>query len=285
MSFYILRKISLLTILTKLLSASYAGPLYNAIEDTFAGTSYIAPSHANVEKALHLFSELFSSHKVDRPGWDSLGFEIQEIGHFIIVKEKAGHQNGKGVYVFNKSATHHRVLEAPHRPTDIHTGRIAAHLMESGEFSAGGFNTVRRDTLPDDQSNYTKADPSYFNAFTQAFGKIHPHGNIIQIHAFDANKHEEALVENIDVILSPTTKTIPEKFATYSHCLKNLSLTVAEYPKDIQILGGTLNINAKKFREIGANGTFIHVEMKRTLRDRLNTDSEFRKTFFDCLLK
>ena len=154
-----IRSLSLLTILISMgapivLSEATAGPLYTAIEKTFKKDGvYETPSASDVETAAILFSELFTSGAIDTVGWGALGFDIEKIDTFIIVKEKAGYYTGKGVYVFNTANRSPRIIQAPHRPTDLETGRIAAHLIEEGEFMSAALNTVRRDVVPEANSS------------------------------------------------------------------------------------------------------------------------------------
>ncbi|WP_438013697.1 hypothetical protein WMF18_22480 [Sorangium sp. So ce315] len=52
---------------------------------------------------------------------------------------------------------------------------------------------------------------------------------------------------------------------------------VLAYPADIDKLGGATNVQARWSRQMGA--PFYHVELSRTLRDKLIKDTEFRRRF------
>lgn len=243
---------------------------------------YVEPSPDDLKKAKNLFYDLFSSSnlKTSRKAWDALGFEIERVEPFLIIKEKESHQTGKGVYVFNTSKPSQIVLEAPHRPSDLYTETIAIKLMEEEPFLAAALNTVHRK-----QSNFTAKTMTYFNAFTEAFGEAYPQGSIIQLHGFDGSTHEELRGSHADLILSAATKSPPTLLYQHGECLRKLPLKVLFFPRDIQILGAAKNTNAKKFRESGNNGLFLHLEMNLTLREKLENNKIFRKEFFKCFLK
>jgi hypothetical protein len=253
------------------------------IRETYTpNVNYVPPSKDDLEKAKKLFYNLFSSSdlKIDITAWDSLGFEIERIEPFLIIKEKQSDQTGKGVYIFNTSKPSQVIIEIPHRPSDLHTATIAIKLMEEEPFLAAALNTVHRK-----KANFTAEVMTYFNAFTEAFGKVHPQGNIIQLHGFDGKSHEELHGTIPDLILSAGTESPPPLLYQYGDCLRKLPLKVLLFPRDIKILGATKNINAKNFRHSGSKGLFLHLEMSTTLRKKLRNNKDFRKTFFKCFLK
>lgn len=257
----------------------YGKSLNDAIRKTYTpNATYVTPTPNDLEKAKKLFYHLFSSSdiKVDTKAWDSLGFEIERMDRFLVVKEKEGNQTGKGVYVFNTSKPSALVIEAPHHPSDKYTGPLAVQLMEEGYGLATALNTVHRK-----KANFTRESISYFNAFTEAFGEAYSQGTIIQLHGFDGELHDTAT----DLILSATTLSPPPLFYVYAECLRKLPIQVSLYPQEIKILGGTKNINAKKFRAISNNGLFLHLEMSVSLREKLKKNQNFRKTFFGCFVQ
>lgn len=253
--------------------------LRESIRETYTPNAiYVVPTQDNLEKAKTLFYNLFSSSdfSTDEKAWNALGFQVKREGSFLIIKEKRSDQTGKGVYIFNLSKPSEVVIEAPHRPSDLRTGPLAIQLMEEGLFLAAALNTVQRK-----KANFTREEMTYFNAFTEAFGKAYPQGNIIQLHGFDEKSHEPIT----DLILSATTVSPPPLFYHYAECLKKLPIKISLFPGDINGLGGVKNINAKKFRAAKSKGLFLHLEMGITLREKLKNNKEFRKTFFKCLLE
>jgi hypothetical protein len=254
-------------------------PLRESIKETYTPNAiYVVPTQDNLEKSRTLFYNLFSSSdfSTDEKAWNSLGFQVKREGAFLIIKEKQSDQTGKGVYIFNLSKPSQVVLEAPHRPSDLHTGPIAIQLMDEGLFLAAALNTV-----PRKKANFTREEMTYFNAFTEAFGEAYPKGNIIQLHGFN----DESPDSLTDLIFSATVSSPPPLFYQYAECLKKLPLSISLFPKDTKSLGGTKNINAKKFRASKNKGLFLHLEMSISLREKLKNNKEFRETFFKCFLE
>lgn len=254
----------------------YAQNLFETINTTYTKTApYQPPTQKDVEKAQQLFYSLFTSSptETDPTTWASLGFEVQKVGTFIIILEQKTAQTGKGIYVFNTSKPSSLVLEVPHRPSDERTGPIAAYLMEEGPFLAGAWNSVHRK-----KADLGKEDLSYFNAFTSAFGQAFPKGTILQLHGFDEETHDVGA----DIIFSATISDPPPLFHLYEKCLEKLPAVVLSYPNSVDVLGGTKNINAKKFREVAKDGLFLHIEMGLPFRERLLNDEALRRKFMSC---
>ncbi len=63
---------------------------------------------------------------------------------------------------------------------------------------------------------------------------------------------------------------------------KDEPAVVLSYPESVDVLGGTKNINAKKFREVAKKGLFLHIEMGLPFRERLLNDQVLRRNFMDC---
>ena len=243
---------------------------------------YVPPTKDDLEKAKKLFHNLFRSldDKDDLKAWNSLGFEIEKMGSFLIVRETESNQTGKGLYIFNTNKPSHVIIEAPHYPSDLYTGTIALHAMEEEPVLAAAFNTVHRKKV-----NFTAELMTYFNAFTEAFGKAYPTGTIIQLHGFNETAREKIQQDIPDLILSAATRSPPAVLYQYGECLKKLPLTVSLFPRDIKILGGVKNINAKKFRDSGTHGLFLHLEMGKNLREKLKNNKGLRKKFFECFIE
>lgn len=256
----------------------HGSPFRESINNTYTpDASYVSPSQADLDMAKKLFYNLFFSSNVetDEKAWELLGFKVERIGSFLVVMEKKSDQTGKGVYVFNTAKPSQVIIEAPHRPSDLYTGAIAIQLMEEGRFLAAGLNTVHRK-----KANFTRESMTYFNAFTEAFGEAYPQGNIIQLHGFDGERYELLT----DLIFSATVLSPPPLFYHYGECLKRLPIKVSLFPKDINVLGATKNINAMKFRDSENKGLFLHLEMSIKLREKLKSNKKFRETFFGCFV-
>ncbi len=239
---------------------------------------YKSPSQNDLETGQKLFYELFmsSDFKIDHKAWSSLGFEVERMASFLILKEKKEDYKGRGIYVFNTSKPSSIILEAPHRPSDRYTDSIVMSLMEEGPFLAAAWNTVYRKTV-----NFTRAPMSYFNAFTEAFGKAYPTGIVLQFHGFNSKAHDL----KTDLILSATLSSPPPLFYVYGNALKQLPFKTSFYPEEVKVLGGTKNINAEKFRSSASDGLFLHMEMSLNLRKSLSENKDLREMLIKCFEK
>jgi hypothetical protein len=206
-----------------------------------------------------------------------------------VIREAAGQRTGKGLYVLRQGAGRPTpvLLQAPHRFTDLDTGRIVARLLEEGGFLAAAWNTVPRwyeDGGVRIDADLAHVEVSHFNAFTRAFAKVHGRSRVIQIHGFERARRRSGAGAQAGVIVSSGTGRPGSASAEVARCLEG-ALTperVLLYPVDVKELGGTTNANAAALRELKFDG-FVHIEVARELRIRLRDDEEARKTFARCL--
>jgi hypothetical protein len=152
-------------------------------------------------------------------------------------------------------------------------------IIEEGPFLAAAWSSIHRQ-----KGNLTKEPMSYFNAFSRAFGRAYPKGIIIQFHGFENDKGDPQKLST-DLIYSSTLSSPPPRFFTYGKCLKQLPIQLLFYPQEIDILGGTKNINAEKHREVTKEGLFLHLEMSLNLRKRLLKDRSLRTDFINCFIQ
>ena len=251
--------------------------------------TYQAPSTENMASAEQLFMSLFSTHAIgsnDLTAWNALGFNITQVtegsNNYAIISEPSPQAGvGRGFYIINLSNQSQNVLTMPHRPSDLYTHLIGYKLLIEKNYVAAAWNTTRRTN-----ADLGKEEMSYFNSFVTAVAKSFPAPNVIQLHAFDATSHE---IDG-DMILSSTKKQLPPaNYDNIANCLKTQlvgtrAFTILQYPKVLNELGGTLNINAKKFYEANANGFFFHVEMSQELRLQLRDNVNLRNTFSNCFV-
>ncbi len=277
LSFYII------FLLLKTSALCSGGEIMDFIRRAYSPTvQFEPPSSQDLKKAEDLFYKIFSSSFVDRDqeDWAKLGFQVEKTRNFLILTEnEKTAKTGKGTYIFNTEKSIPIILEAPHYPSDKHTGTLAAQFMEEDPFLAGAWSSTHRKN-----TNLTAEPSSYFNAFSKAFGRAYPKGMILQFHGFDDN-NEESKERSTDLIYSSTLSSPPPLFYTYGKCLKHLPFHVSLYPDEIKILGGTKNINAQKFREVTKEGLFLHLEMSLDLRNRLLKDKGLRTNFINCFIQ
>jgi hypothetical protein len=238
------------------------------------------PTVEDLKSTEDLFYKLFTSpsQDVDQESWTKLGFQIEKNNAFLILKENQ-EKTGKGIYIFNTKGSIPIILEAPHFPSDKHTGSITARFIEEGPFLAAAWSSVHRK-----KGNLAKEPKSYFNAFSRAFGRAYPKGIIIQFHGFKNDKGDPRKLST-DLIYSSTLSAPPSRFFTYGKCLKQLPIQLLFYPQEVKVLGGTKNINAEKYREVTKEGLFLHLEMSLNLRKKLLKDKSLRASFINCFIQ
>jgi len=264
------------------------------IENYIAITQYQVPSNYQLDLAESLFQSLLQSgtnfSSSDISAWSSLGFHLREVHdgdntRFAVVSEFIPNEGtGQGFYAVRlRQLSEHRsgkILQAPHRPSDLYTNEIICDILTSiltsHNYDAGGWSTTHRNNI-----DLCKEPFSYFNSFTTAVAKSYSKARIVQLHGFarESNNNTEA-----DIIFSSSKKEMPSTFRPIATCLKT-SLTnfvTMKYPEEVDFLGGTLNINAEKFYQVDGDNMFFHVETSKELRDQLRINATLRNEFGKC---
>ena len=254
-----------------------------------ADTTYQVPTDENLQIAQTLFESILKDKMIksqDVIAWSIIGFTLKSITdgadtYAVIGETNPAQGKGLGFYVVKLNAgSSQNILEAPHRPTDLYTHLIIQKLFVEGNYLAAAWNTTNRANV-----DFGKHTSSYYNAFTIAVAKVLPAPKLIQLHAFDSSSIE---IEG-DIILSSTTKTPSSDYAQVANCFKTqiaapVPIVVLQYPQDVDDLGGTLNINAKKFYETNSNGKFYHIETSKVFRQLLRDTASMRNSFTKCLI-
>ena len=269
---------------------AHAGNLENEMLNSYvADTSYQVPTYEDLQTGQVLFESILKDKAIksqDVIAWRKLGFTLKLVKEgarkYAVIGETDPTQGkGLGFYVINLNAGNSQdILEAPHRPSDLYTHLIIYKLFTEGNYLAGAWNTTNRNIV-----DFGKHTSSYYNAFTIAVAKVLETPKLIQLHAFDTSNIK---VEG-DIILSSTTRTPSLEYAQVANCLQTQiaapqQIVVLQYPKDVRNLGGTQNINAKKFYETNPNGKFFHVETSKLFRELLRDTESMRKIFTKCFI-
>jgi hypothetical protein len=144
---------------------------------------------------------------------------------------------------------------------------------------------VEEDELGGDDDNDAKnpspsdvahAETSFFFTAHRAMLSALPGAATLQIHGFQDEK-----VEGAGVVLSAALTRADTAGIAARLRAALTDQTVQVYPADVQKLGGTFNVEARASRE--ANAPFFHVELSRTLRDKLVADEVLRARFARAL--
>jgi hypothetical protein len=186
-----------------------------------------------------------------------------------VLAERAEARRGSGCVVLRVGEANRVVFEAPHTFFDRGTLPIALEAFESQCARGLIINTVHRSRL-----DVAHADLSFFLAAHQALLETGPAMPVVQIHGF-----VEDAASGATVIVS-AAGSIAEVPAARLRAVVGEGVRV--FPDEIRRLGGTTNVQARASRRAGA--PFLHVEIARSLRDRLVADVALARTFAAALM-
>jgi hypothetical protein len=278
-----------LVLLMPFTPAIEADELDSLFKQRWSGAYYIQPPAAELNRAASLFvRELAGATPVS---WNTLPMEAHalkcESDACVVVMEPEGDRSGRGFYLLrNTPSPRPWLLQAPHSRSDRYTEKIVKKLMEEGPFRAAAWNTMARKTPVaggPGKADLAHIPESYWQAFTQAFALVYPHGRIIQIHGFAKEKRKSASARKADMILSFGNRHPPPFLLEIAACMKkNLTAAVLVFPWETRELGATTNAQGKLLHRLG-HGGFVHVEMSKALRKKLVRDADARKRFIGCL--
>jgi len=243
---------------------------------------YQAPTPAEWIRAKELFQRTLQGGWTDADltnAWAELGLDLQAVGMkgetLWLLSEPAGHAGGRGWYLFRTNQESSMALEAPHAQNDVYTGMIGLRLFLAGQTRVFAAGTITRH-----RADVAHLDDTFFQAFTLAFAQACPTGMVIQLHGFDPRNHPDASAE---IIASAGTHS-PEPWLTdlVRRIKRTARLSALAYPHDTGELGATLNAQGRALRQTGRCG-FLHLEMSRSLRERLIRDNELHRTLLACV--
>ncbi len=206
------------------------------------------------------------------------------------VIERAGRRAGGGVYVFKCGTPGPLIVQTPHSFYDEGTLGIGLVLAAHPSARALFVNTVHRygGAPPprkggDESDGAGKADlahqaAAHFQCFTEALAS--PTAVVLQVHGFASVSG----LPEAQVVLSDGSEKPPPPLDSLAGRVKTWlkgKSHVLVYPRDVRRLGATTNVQGKLVREKG--GRFVHVELSRTLRDRLISDAAALGEFAEVL--
>lgn len=214
--------------------------------------------------------------------WASHNWQLLESpsGKLFVVREHPDHQRGRGAYAFHTERKSRIVLQAPHRYNDLMTGSIATKLFHEQAVSAIALNTIHRSAI-----DLSHTPLHFINAFTSAVIKVQPDVAIFQIHGF-TNKDKTGAAKFAKIIISDSTK-FPGRSARQSALELKTKFSAEHtrlFPIDVQQLGGTTNRQAEIAHGLGCPN-FLHLELNREFREKLDTDASVRGSFFASLVR
>lgn len=166
-------------------------------------------------------------------------------------------EGGGGGYVFRVGPVDAEViLQAPHRFFDTLTGPIARYAFASARGRAFFFNSTHRHRSLD----VAHVPRTTFAALTEAAVRAFVMPVIVQLHGFDRDVDVEAIV-------SAGTSDSERARDRALLALQSLGFSPVSFPQEIDILGGTDNIQGEMARVRGIG--FVHIELSHAARERL----------------
>ncbi|AKT42085.1 hypothetical protein [Chondromyces crocatus] len=207
------------------------------------------------------------------------GFEVKPLlgrGDLLAVVERDDQRRGAGALLLRVGPARRLVVEAPHTFYDGGTLPIGIAAFEGLKARALLINTVHRYAATnhkppgDDEAGGSASDVahipmSHFGSAHEALLDVDPRFLTLQLHGF---KDESA--PGVDMVLSPS-RTKLDVAPIAARLREHLtSVEIRTYPTEIDKLGGTTNVQAAVSTRRRA--TFLHVEMSRSLRSRLEKD-------------
>lgn len=266
---------------------------------------YQAPSLAELERvrvaARALLRELTTGRSHDSGElFRGLHFDLVQTvlggAPAIAVQEAANHRRGGGIYIIRRGPLpRERIVQIPHSFFDIGTLEIGIELADAAQARALFVNTVHRyqggppPSRGDDEAEGSPADVAHqersiFQGLTHAALETLPRVQLLQLHGFADRSLAECT--NAEVVVSPGAAPAGAgEAAEVAGRLGALLGTdrVLLHPRDTQRLGGRTNVQGRAVATTG-DATFLHIEMSRTLRNRLLRDPGLRRAFIAAVL-
>jgi hypothetical protein len=228
------------------------------------------------------------------------GFLLERVAgapHLWLLAERQRDRRGAGAIAIRAGRARELAVEAPHTFFDQGTLGIAAAVFETWKARALLVNTVHRYSALREQagspgraggeagdeegakrsaSDVAHAPRSFFQVGHEALLGGVPGLWTVQLHGF----HDGA-APGVSVIVS-AAGTIADAAGAASACRARLGDNgVRSFPGEVSILGGLTNVQARSSARAGS--PFYHIEIGRSLRDRLGKDAAARRRFAEAL--
>lgn len=274
-------------------SPAWSQNLHALFKEAASGGRFAMPTHKELAEAQLLF-ELLLAGKKDTKAFcellESLHMEMVPVQHegirLTVIRENPDRKRGRGLYVYNADAADSACLMAPHSFTDVLTGRIALKLVGMGGFTLTAFNTMKRYGADGDiklDQDMAHLTGTYFTALSHAIAKLTDSPRVIQLHGYGQEFRSTPEGREADIVVSSGQRLLLAAAKQVSDCLSaDNSYITRTYPDEVGELGGTTNVTGRIMRKAGQKG-FIHVELSRPVRNRLNRELETLQRFNRCL--
>ena len=208
------------------------------------------------------------------------GIEVRAVAgreDLLAIVEAPDRRRGAGAILLRVGAARPVLVEAPHTFYDGGTLPIAIAAFEGLRARALLINTVHRyasighkapadEEMGGSDSDVAHAPSSHFLGAHEALLEVDPQLLTVQLHGF-----KDASAPGVDMVVSASRTKL--KIGPVAEVLRThlAPAVVRAFPDDIDRLGGTTNAQAAVSRRRGA--PFLHVEISRALRDRLEKEA------------
>ncbi|QDT12143.1 hypothetical protein [Planctomycetes bacterium K23_9] len=258
------------------------GDLRQLLKHSIGDAKFRAPTVSELGTFERLFARTLRSNVIDSmlfSSWKSAGWQLHQCNDdVLVISELPSRRTGRGIYAVRLGFTSDLVLQAPHRFYDQGSGIIARTLFEEHSVSAAAWNTVHRR-----QVDLAHCEENFINAFSAAIVNCNRQAKILQLHGFDARKNDlDSRASSVKLIVSDGTK-FPRRHIVRATANLKTELGAGHvllFPSEIDVLGGTLNSQARHLRSLGSHG-FLHVEMEKAFRQSLIDSPRLRSDFIN----
>jgi hypothetical protein len=219
------------------------------------------------------------------------GYELKEYygpeGRWLILRASGNHA-GAGYYLFRTGPLDQELMiQAPHAIHDLFTDMLTKEVFRSLPVRTAFFSDYQRygglgrEPTPNSPYDLAQNPDTLFQDLTIQWMLKRPKTVVVQPHGFASSSVEEG----VDLIISPGTRNTPSPL--FESLVRSLTAAYPDhglrvYPKDVRVLGGTLNQQGRAVR--AARGEFVHIEMSMKLRRAFRNSSEERIRFGRALL-
>lgn len=266
---------------------------------------YIRPSTEDLDRTteagLTLFKEAQSARCIRAtPIFRQAGFEmaVTALGGApaFAVRELPDNHIGGGVYIIRQGAVpRERIIQVPHSFFDVGTLEIGMELASASAARALFVNTVHRyqggrpaisieEERSESPSDLAHQEATFFQRMTGSALATFPQLQVIQVHGFGDGSVPESW--QAAVVVSPGAAPAgADEAAKVAARLGALLGTerVLLFPRDTRRLGAQTNVQG---RLVAAHrtATFLHLELSRTLRNRLRQDADLLRAFIAAVI-
>lgn len=251
-----------------------------------------APSTSELEAHGQWIGTVVSAALSDRvPDGDApAGFVRRsgDSGRLWFLQERASTKRGAGFVAVRRGASRRIIVEVPHSFYDAGTLEIGVNVFEGMQAMALLVNTMHRGGPGDaaarkaaaesGQSEYDVAHHpvTFFLKAHEALVALDPRVQVVQLHGFADER-----VPGVQAVVSAAGTQADTRAVAAALGAVWPGGAVRVFPEEIDILGGTTNVQAGASRRLGAR--LLHLELSASARQALRGDARLLGSFTKAL--